>query len=159
MPNYILYLEHVHIRMYSSAKYRTVATLYRTQALTSLLSSNGVSYGSSACGVMRAKCRRWPFSQSNWAECVVTRFCSRQLDRIKTTGLVDRILTSHTTTVPGAQRTRAWKSCEIAMWLYRKLSRWSDSSFLKPTIERVTMFLRQPVLFLHAFISTEQLTL
>jgi hypothetical protein len=36
--------------------------------------SKGVSYGFSACGVMRAKCRRAPSSQSRSAECAVTRF-------------------------------------------------------------------------------------
>lgn len=80
--------------------------------------SNGVSVGRSACGVILAKCLLAPSSQSSSAECAVTRL-------------------SHTTTVPGAHFTLAWKSWPLAMWSYKKLRRKSLSSFLKPTIRRL----------------------
>lgn len=48
-------------------------------------------------------------------------------------------LTSQNITIPGFHWTRAWKSAPKAMWSYRKLSRLSLSSFLYPTILRVTI--------------------
>jgi hypothetical protein len=97
--------------------------------------SKGVSKGASAWGVRRARCRRWPSSQSKTAEWQATRFCEGQFPLLIADKPRYRVqLTSQTTTVPALQRTRTCVSCDRAMWLYRNLRRWSDSSFLYPTM-------------------------
>lgn len=48
-------------------------------------------------------------------------------------------LTSQNMTMPGFHRTLAWKSTPKAMCSYRKLSSMSLSSFLYPTMLRVTI--------------------
>ena len=48
--------------------------------------SNGVSVGASACGVILARCRRWPFAQSSIAEWAVTRFYRQVLSMSTSSG-------------------------------------------------------------------------
>ena len=86
------------------------------------------SVGGSACGVILARCLRWPSDQSRRAVCAVTRFyhSSASLhshDVTRRDWETEEKLTTHTTSVFFAHLTRTWISCDKAMWSNKNLRR------------------------------------